>query len=71
MNTNNPSGNKSAEKGKNNDPELRDNSAIQPGVSTISKSKTDPDNAKVSRTAADSFHEDEEGDQDADKRFDE
>jgi len=46
-----PRRNKSADEGRNNDPALRDNSAIQPGTSTISSSETDPANETVSKTS--------------------
>jgi hypothetical protein len=60
-----------AEKGRNNDPNLRDRSDEQPGVSTISDSPTDKDNQDLSKTSRDSYREDEEEDKKADKSFDE
>ena len=57
MHTNNISRNRPAEKGRKNDPDLRDESAAQPGVQTMSSSKTDEANEKVSETAADDFRE--------------
>lgn len=72
MNDNtNPKRNRPADKGKQNDPDIRDESAVQPGASTLSTSKNDAANQSLTRTASDSFREDEEGDDKADKRFDE
>jgi hypothetical protein len=59
-----------AEQGKNDDPNLRDHSGIQPGASTISNSDTDELNSKISETASDNFREEEFG-KDADRSFDE
>lgn len=57
MRTNNISRNRPAEKGRKNDPDLRGESAAQPGVQTTSSSKTDEANENVSETAADNFRE--------------
>jgi hypothetical protein len=57
---NNPRRNRPAEEGKRNDPDLRDNSAAQPGVQTMSSSDTDEANQNLTETAADSFREDSE-----------
>lgn len=54
-----PKRNKPADEGRNEDPELRDDSAIQPGVSTVSSSKSDSDNDQLTETAADNFRTDE------------
>ena len=70
MDANFPGRNQPAEEGKKNDPNLRDESAIQPGVSTISKSSTDEDNESLTKTGADDFRETND-DPDADKSFDE
>ena len=59
-----------AEKGRDNDPNLRDRSGIQPGVSTISNSNSDELNEEISKTASDNFNEDDFG-KDADTAFDE
>jgi hypothetical protein len=59
-----------AEEGGNDDPNLRDHSGIQPGVSTISSSETDRVNEAYQELASDNFREDEFG-KDADKSFDE
>lgn len=60
-----PARNKPAEEGRKNDPALRDESAAQPGVQTMSGSKTDEANQDLTETAADSFRE-EEADKNAD-----
>ena len=61
--------NRPAEDGRKNDPDLRDESAAQPGASTISSSNTDEANQHLTKTAGDSFR----GtipDKKADKKFD-
>jgi hypothetical protein len=45
-----PKRNEPAQQGRDNDPDLRDNSAIQPGAGTISSSETDQANESPSRT---------------------
>ena len=52
-----PVRNRPAEDGRRNDPDLRDESAQQPGVSTMSSSNTDSANQQLTETAADSFRE--------------
>lgn len=69
--TTDPKRNRPSDEGKQNDPNIRDESAVQPGVSTISSSKNDAVNQSLTRTASDGFREDGEGDDKADKRFDE
>jgi hypothetical protein len=59
------------EEGKRNDPDLRDDSAIQPGVSTISNSDYDQENEKLTKTGADDFRTQKDNDPGADKAFDE
>jgi len=59
-----------AEEGRKNDPDLRDETDIQPGVSTISSSPTDEANQHLTKTASDNFRTTEFA-VDADKRFDE
>jgi hypothetical protein len=61
--------NRPAEDGRKNDPDLRDESAAQPGVSTMSSSNTDEANQHLTKTAGDSFREDVPG-KNADKKFD-
>jgi hypothetical protein len=60
-----------ADVGKRNDPNVRDDSAVQPGVSTLSSSENDEANQHLTRTASDDFKEDSAGEEKADKRFDE
>jgi len=67
---NNPERNRPAEEGKDNDNNLRDDSGLQPGASTISSSATDEENNHLTRTAGDDFTEDMEGEEDADPAFD-
>jgi hypothetical protein len=59
-----------AEKGRQNDPYLRDEDARQ-GSNTMSTSDTDYQKENITRTTSDNFHEDSPGDKKADKRFDE
>ncbi|HJW15949.1 MAG TPA: hypothetical protein VJ499_02460 [Flavisolibacter sp.] len=61
--------NRPAEEGRKNDPDLRDESAAQPGASTISSSNTDEENQHLTKTAGDSFRADSP-DKHADKKFD-
>lgn len=53
-----PKRNEPAEKGKKKDPDVRDDSAIEPGVQTVSKSDYDEANQKLTKTASDNFDED-------------
>jgi hypothetical protein len=62
--------NRPTEQGRNNDPDLRDEDARQ-GGNTMSTSETDSAKENLTRTTSDSFREDKEGDEKADKRFDE
>ena len=66
-----PKRNRPAGDGQQNDPDIRDESAVQPRVSTLSTSKNDEANQHLTRTTSDSFREEGEGDDKADKRFDE
>ena len=45
--------NRPSEEGRRNDPDIRDESAIQPGTSTISPSSTDATNQHVTKSALD------------------
>ncbi len=65
-----PDRNRPAEKGRSNDPDLRDESAEQPGSSTISSSDTDEANQHLTKTAADNFRTDDNEDDGADPAFD-
>lgn len=71
MNTNDPHRNEPAEKGRNNDPNVRDESAAQPGINTVSSSDYDDDNQQLTETAKDDFRTRDHKDPDADKRYDE
>jgi len=71
MNTNDPHRNEPAEKGGKNDPNVRDESAAQPGISTVSNSDYDDDNQQLTETAKDDFRTTDHKDPNADKRFDE
>ncbi|NTS42905.1 hypothetical protein HRG84_18605 [Flavisolibacter sp. BT320] len=62
--------NRPTEEGRQNDPNLRDDDGRQ-GASTMSSSETDSAKENLTRTASDNFREDSEGDEKADKRFDE
>ena len=59
-----------SEEGRRNDPHIRDESALQPGVSTISTSDFDDENQRTTKTASDSFRTENWG-ADADASFDE
>ena len=50
-----PERNRPAEKGEGNDPNLRDSSAAQPGVNTLSSSPSDSANEEVTKTNSGSF----------------
>ena len=62
--------NRPTEKGRNNDPNIRDEDARQ-GANTMSSSDSDSAKENLTRTTSDGFHEDSPGDEKADKRFDE
>lgn len=70
-NNTDPKRNRPADEGRKNDPDLRDESAAQPGASTISSSENDEANQHLTRTASDDFRKDDKGEAKADKRFDE
>ena len=63
--------NKPTEEGKNNDPNLREESAAQPGINTVSNSDYDEDNEELTETAADDFRDEDDSDAHADPSFDE
>lgn len=71
MSTIDPVRNRPAEEGQRNDPDLRDESGIQPGVNTISSSNTDAQDKELSKTAADNYRTSDEEDKNADPEFDE
>jgi hypothetical protein len=62
--------NKPTEVGRHNDPNLRDEDARQ-GANTMSTSETDGAKENLTRTTSDNFREESDGDEKADKRFDE
>ena len=66
-----PKRNVPAEEGRKNDPHVRDEDARQPGVNTLSSAPNDEANQHLTRTASDNFREDGDGDEKADKKFDE
>jgi hypothetical protein len=71
MNTIDPRRNVPTEKGNDNDPNLRDESAAQPGINTVSSSEYDDDNEELTKTAADDFREDDNDSGKPDPSFDE
>lgn len=58
------------DKGENQDPQLRDSSGQQPGVSTISSGESDEHNEKLTESAKEGFREGHK-DNRADKILDE
>ncbi|HZF65292.1 MAG TPA: hypothetical protein VEZ55_12430 [Chitinophagaceae bacterium] len=50
---NDPQRNRPADDGRNNDPNLRDESAAQPGVNTMSGSNTDHFNTETTESVSD------------------
>jgi hypothetical protein len=71
MNMKDPRRNQPTEEGRNNDPNLRNESAIQPGITTVSNSDYDNVNEELTKTAADDFREEDNFDRKADRSFDE
>ena len=65
-----PHRNEPADKGENNDPNVRDESASQPGINTVSDSTYDDDNEELTETAANDFREEKNVDPNADPTFD-
>lgn len=64
--------NRPSDEGRRNDPDIRDESAIQPGVQTVSPSSTDDANQNVTRSAMDGPElTDFDTDPNADPTFDE
>jgi hypothetical protein len=70
MKQNDSGRNRPADKGRNNDPQLRDYTGQQPGTSTVSSSNSDEENQDLSETAKDGFNEDRP-DPRADRNLDE
>ena len=71
MHTTDPKRNQPAEEGRDNDPNIRDESAFQPGMNTVSDSDYDDENEQLTKTAADDFREDTGKDRNADRTYDE
>lgn len=69
-NVNDPIRNRPAEEGRDNDPNLRDESAQQPGVNTMSTSGTDFANQETSESVSDYEETSDFDDDTADKKFD-
>ncbi len=63
--------NQPADEGRRNDPNIREESAQQPGVNTYSSSNTDDDNEHLTKTASDNFDTDSDFGKNADPKFDE
>ena len=63
--------NRPSEEGRNHDNQLRDDSGLQPGISTISSSDSDEANTRLTRTASDDFRTENFEEGTADKTFDE
>ena len=61
--------NRPSETGSNNDPDLRDDTALQSDISTISSSENEEANNSLTETASNDFKESEFG-EGADKTFD-
>ena len=70
-NTTDPKRDRPAEKGRGNDPNLRDEDARQQNLNTISSNDNDNTDQHLTRTTSDSYRDDKPGDKKADKRFDE
>ena len=66
-----PKRNVPSDEGRSNDPHIRDEDARQPGVNTMSSGPNDDANQHLTKTTSDNFIEDSEGDEKADKKFDE
>ena len=65
INVNDPGRNRPSSEGDSNDPNLRDESATQPGISTVSDSDTDYENQETTQSVSDDpdtsdFDDDEE-----------
>ena len=69
INVNDPSRNRPSDEGIGNDPNLRDASASQPGVSTMSDSNTDYAKDETTQSVSD-LPDTSDFDDDADEAFD-
>lgn len=63
--------NRPADKGRDNDPNVRDESAVRPGVQTASSGPNDEANESLTKTASDNFDTDTGFGKGADPTFDE
>ncbi len=63
--------NRPADEGRRNDPNIREESAQQPGVNTYSSSDADDANQHLTEIASDNFDTDSEFGKNADPRYDE
>lgn len=70
INLNDPGRNRPSSEGRDNDPNLRDESAAQPGSSTMSDSDTDYSNEETTQSVSD-IPETSDFDDDADEDLDE
>lgn len=70
QNETDPKRNRPSDEGRRNDPNIRDESAVQPGVNTLSSSENDDVNQHLTRSTSDGGHPDSNADEKADKRFD-
>jgi hypothetical protein len=68
--TNNPKRNEPADIEKNSDPNLRDDSGLQPGIQTVSDSDNDDANENVTKTSSGNFSETTRTEYNADPAFD-
>ena len=71
INLNDPGRNRPSSEGESNDPNLRDASAAQPGVSTISSSDTDYLNQETTQSVSDDPDTSDFDDEDDDELDDE
>jgi len=67
-NENEPTRNRASEEGRNNDPNLMDDSSQQPGLQPVSSRNSDESEEDVTETASNDLSE-EELDEDADADF--
>ncbi len=69
-NVNDPGRNRPSSEGDSNDPNLRDDSAAQPGISTVSTSDTDYANQETTQSVSDVPETSDFDDELADEDFD-
>ena len=66
-----PGKNRPTDEGGNDDPNIRDQSAIQPGLNTVSSSTTDKENKELTKTGVADLGKEDDFDANADVAFDE